>query len=60
MWAILNVTTTQVLNFAHFSLFKNTLEEGLPKSFVVLSVSYCHQNSTEENGIKYVGIPCRN
>jgi len=59
MWAVFNVTPTQVLDFAHFSLFKNTVEEGLPKSFVVLSVSYCCQNRTEENGNKCVGIPCR-
>jgi hypothetical protein len=39
------------LDFAHFSLFKNALEEGLHKSFVVLSVSDCHQNHAEENGI---------
>jgi len=51
MWAVFNVTTTQVLDFAHFSVFKNTLEKGLPKSFVILSVSYCYQNPTEENGV---------
>lgn len=60
MWAVFNVTTTQVLDFAHFSVFKNTVEEGLPKSFVVPSVSYCFQNHTEENGIKCAVIPCRN
>jgi hypothetical protein len=59
MWAVFNVTTTQVLDFANFSVFKKTLEGGLPKSFVVLSVSYCYQNPTEENDIKCVGIPCR-
>jgi len=45
MWAVFNVTTTQVLDFAQFSVFKNTLE-GLLKSFVVLNVSYCSQNPT--------------
>jgi hypothetical protein len=48
MWV---VTSTQGLDFAHFSLFKNALEEGLCRSFVVLSMSYCHQNPTEEIGI---------
>ena len=60
MWAVFKVTTTQVLDFTHFSVFKNTLEEGLPKGFVILNVSCCYQKPTEENGVKCLGIPCRN